>query len=134
MSQTFFLTINGFRELKRLRWLVWLIIYGYFRHRVTASTLGLLSRTMIILLFCCGCCCSCCSLSRGWKEKPTSFCLVLDIFICLPKQPKNNSLIINSYCNYSISYFFYNEEIKENVFSLFLISKSAYMNFGGCLS
>ena len=50
MSQTFLFTINDFRELKRLRRLVWLIIHDYFRHEVTTSTLDILSRTMAILL------------------------------------------------------------------------------------
>ena len=83
MSQTFFFTINSFREL---RWLVWLIIHGYFKHRVTASTLDLLNRSFCCC--CCGCSCGCCSLSRGLKKKPISFCLLLDIFICLPKTAK----------------------------------------------
>ena len=34
---------------------------------------------------CCDCCCGCCSLSRGLKKTPISFCLVLEILICLPK-------------------------------------------------
>ena len=50
MSETFLLTINGFRELKRLRWFVWLISHGYFRQGVTTSASDLLRRTMVILL------------------------------------------------------------------------------------
>ena len=88
MSQTFLSTINGLRKLKRLRWMVWLIIYGYFSHGVTSSTLDVLSRTMVILLLLLWLMLGCCSLSRGLKEKPISFYLVLNIFICLSKTAK----------------------------------------------
>ena len=88
MSQTFLSTINGLRKLKRLRWMVWLIIYGYFSHGVTSSTLDVLSRTMVILLLLLWLLLGCCSLSHGLKEKPIYFCLVLNIFICLPKTAK----------------------------------------------
>ena len=48
MSEMFLLTLNGFRELKRLRWLVWLISHDYFSYGTTTSTSDLLSRTMVI--------------------------------------------------------------------------------------
>ena len=89
MLQTFLLTINGFRKFKRLRWLVWLIIHGYFRHAVTTSTLDLLSRTMGHFAFV--------DASRGLKEKPISFCLVLDIFICLPQTTININRVQSRY-------------------------------------
>ena len=88
MSQTFLSTINGLRKLKRLRWMVWLIIYVYFSHGVTSSTLDVLSRTMVILLLLLWLMLGCCSLSRGLKEKTISFYLVLNIFICLSKTAK----------------------------------------------
>ena len=50
LKGTLLFAINCSRELKRLRWLVWLTIHGYFRHAVTTSPLGLFNRTMVILL------------------------------------------------------------------------------------
>ena len=38
LEGTFSFTINVFKELEGLRWLVCLIIHGYFRHEVTTST------------------------------------------------------------------------------------------------
>ena len=88
MSLTFMFTINGFRELKHLRWLVWLIIYGYFRHGVTAKTLDLLSRTMVILLLLLWLLLRLLRLVTWFEGKTNLFCLVLDIFICLSKTAK----------------------------------------------
>ena len=49
MSKTFLFTINGFRELKRLGWLVWLIIHGYLRHGVTNGTLDLAVVVVVVV-------------------------------------------------------------------------------------
>ena len=97
MSETFLFIINGFKELKHLRWLVWLKGYGYFRHEVTTSALDLLSRKMVILLLLLWLLLRLLELLTCLNKKPFSFCLVLDIFICLQRQSKNNSFIINSY-------------------------------------
>ena len=75
--------------MKRLRWLVWLISNGYFRHGVTTSTLDLLSQTIVILLLLMSLLLPLLQLLTCLKEKPISFCLVLDIFICLQKIAKN---------------------------------------------
>ena len=85
---TFLFTINGFRELKRLRWLVWLIIHGYFRHGVTTSSLGLFNWTMVILLLLLWLLLRLLQLVTQFEEKTISFCLVLEIFSCLSTTTK----------------------------------------------
>ena len=50
LEGTFLFTIHGFRDIKRLRWLIWLIIHGYFRQGVTTSTLDLFSRISSIAI------------------------------------------------------------------------------------
>ena len=50
LEGTFSFTINVFKELEGLRWLVCLIIHGYFRHEVTTSILLLLLCLLLWLL------------------------------------------------------------------------------------
>ena len=50
LEGTFLFTIHGFRDIKRLRWLIWLIIHGYSRQGATTSTLDLFSRISSIAI------------------------------------------------------------------------------------
>ena len=83
---TFLFTINGFKELKRLRWMVWLKILDYFRHGVTFD---LFNRMMVILLLLPWLLLRLLQLVT-WFEKNNNFFLFrLDIFSYLPKTTKN---------------------------------------------
>ena len=73
LEGTFLFAINGFREFKLLRWLVWLIIDGYFRHGVTTSTLGLFNGTMLILLLMMRLLLQLLQLVTWFEEKPNFF-------------------------------------------------------------
>ena len=77
----FLFTINGFRELKCLWWLAWLIIHGYFGYGVTTVTSDLFSRTMVILLLLWWMLLRLLQLVTWFEEKNSFFCLVLKWFV-----------------------------------------------------
>ena len=118
--QTFLFTINSFREPNGRRWLVWLIIYGYFRHGATTSTLDLLSRTMVILLLLLWLLLRLLQLVTWFERKTNFFLFGTRHFHLLTKVSQK------WFVDYK-SYLLYKTKFKENVFYLFHIYLHIWM-------
>ena len=130
LEGTFLFTVNGFRELKRLRWLVWLTIHDYLTISGMESLLSLWISSEGRWSFCCSCCgcCGCCSLSSGLQK----------FFLFGPRHfqlfTKDNHKIIRWLWTVTKTVAYYITKKSNKIFSAYSwFQISAYVNCDGCL-